>query len=153
MGSPNPCKCLHGTQLGTQTSSTLSQRTGSCSLLIRKHAIHSSPFTISHETLTTTSCLHNKRITHLIHVQMSALNIFFFNVAEFVIKGVHYSASEVLQHDHRAQLYRCFLQDFLRCKQNQDNWPDRLRRSSHRPTAGTENLLWALINRNKQKTT
>lgn len=78
---------------------------------------------------------------------------FFFNVAEFVIKGVHYSASEVLQHDHRAQLYRCFLQDFLRCKQNQDNWPDRLRRSSHRPTAGTENLLWALINGNKQKTT
>lgn len=52
---------------------------------------------------------------------MSVLNEFFFNVAEFVIKGLHYSASEVLGYDHRAQLDRCFLQDFLRYKQNQDN--------------------------------
>lgn len=52
-----------------------------------------------------------------------------FNVAEFVIKGLHYSASEVLGHDHRAQLYY-FLQDFLRYKQNQDNWADTLRSSS-----------------------
>jgi len=44
---------------------------------------------------------------------MSALDNFFY-VAEFVIKGLHYSTSI-------AQLYSYFLQDFLRYKQNQDN--------------------------------
>lgn len=51
---------------------------------------------------------------------MSALNKF-FNVVEFVIKGLLCSASEVLGCDHEAQLYHCFLQAFLRYKQNQDN--------------------------------
>lgn len=51
---------------------------------------------------------------------MSALNKF-FNVVEFVIKGLLCSASEGLGRDHGAQLCYHFLQAFLRYKQNQDN--------------------------------
>lgn len=55
-----------------------------------------------------------------IHAQMSTLNKF-FNVVEFVIKGLLCLASEVLGCDHGAQLYHYFIQAFLRYNQNQDN--------------------------------